>query len=79
MGIPYHAGVNAYYHASEKQANRDTVHVFWFYGKAGTGKTFAAISLAAYLAEGYDPDVRSYRDPFYVANSTIRWFHNYEG
>lgn len=79
VGIPYHAGVNAFYHARDGADPRDRVRVFWFFGKAGTGKTYAAVSLAAYLAQKFDPDVGTYRDPFYVANSTVRWFDNYEG
>lgn len=79
VGIPYHSGINAYYHAKDELEERDRVRVFWFYGSAGAGKSYAARHLADTVARIHDPDYDAYRDPVYVANSTIRWFDNYEG
>lgn len=79
MGIPYHAGLDAYFLAAAHEEQRDNVRVFWFFGPAGVGKSYTANQLALQLAQEHDPDVGTYRSPFYLANSTLRWFDGYEG
>lgn len=57
VGIPYHSGIDAYYLATTRLEERGDVKVFWFYGEAGSGKTYAAIKLAEDLARRFDPEV----------------------
>lgn len=68
MGIPYHSGIDAYYLATTQLEARADVKVFWFYGSAGSGKTYAATKLAEDLAKRFDPEVGLYKQPFFMAN-----------
>lgn len=66
-----------YYAFKNKPDPRPEVHVLWFYGAPGSGKSYTARALLDYMAEQLDPDSASYTQKFYSTPSNLKWWTGY--
>lgn len=68
-----------YYAFNNKPDPRTEVHVLWFYGLPGSGKSYTARAMLDYVADKMDPDSATYSQKFYTTSSNLKWWTGYQG